>query len=77
MVTSFLQLIAAMQIRPALGWGWMLLNGVITLALGFIIWQQFPVSGIWAVGILFGIKLIMSGWWLIIIGRGLKNSSVT
>ncbi len=63
MVTGFLELIAAMQIRPTQGWGWLLFNGVVTLALGLIIWRQFPVSGVWAVGLLFGIKLMMSGWW--------------
>jgi len=55
---------------PTAGWGWMLLNGVVTLVLGLVIWRQFPLSGAWAVGVLFGLKLMMGGWWLVLLGRG-------
>ena len=72
-VTGIFELIAAFQIRPSEGWGWMLFTGIVTLILGLMIWRQFPLSGAWAVGVLFGIKLIMSGWWLIFIGRGVRE----
>ncbi len=48
-------------------------ESIITLILGLMIWRQFPLSGAWAVGVLFGVKLIMSGWWLIFIGRGVRK----
>ena len=69
LATGIFELIAAMQMRPTAGWGWMLLNGVVTLVLGLVIWRQFPLSGAWAVGVLFGLKLIMGGWWLVLLGR--------
>ena len=72
-VTGISELIGAFQIRPAEGWGVMLFSGIITLLLGIMIWRQFPVSGAWAVGVLFGIKLIVSGWALIFIGRGVRG----
>ena len=68
-VTGIFELVSAFQIRPADGWGWMLFNAIVTLLLGIMIWSQFPLSGAWAVGILFGVKLILSGWSLIFIGR--------
>ena len=71
-LTGLFELIAAMQLRPISGWGWLLFNGFVTLLLGAIIWRQFPVSGVWAVGILFGIKLMMSGWWLVVVGRSVR-----
>jgi uncharacterized membrane protein HdeD (DUF308 family) len=40
---------------------WVILSGVLTLLLGAMIWQGWPVSGMWAVGILVGVKLIMVG----------------
>ncbi len=40
---------------------WVLLDGVITLALGFMIWNQWPVNSLWVVGTLVGISMIMSG----------------
>lgn len=69
LVTGIFELIASVQMRATAGWGWMLFNGVVTLVLGLIIWRQFPVSGAWAVGILFGLKMMMSGWWLVLLGR--------
>lgn len=72
-VTGIVELVSAFQIRPAEGWGLMLFNGIVTLLLGIMIWRQFPVSGAWAVGILFGVKMILSGWSLIFIGRGVSG----
>jgi uncharacterized membrane protein HdeD (DUF308 family) len=73
-VTGIFDGIAAFQVRPESGWGWMLFNAIVTLLLGIMIWRQFPLSGAWAVGVLFGIKLIFSGWALIFIGRGVRTA---
>ena len=67
--TGLFEIIAALQIRPAQGWGWELFNGIVTLLLGVMLWRQFPLSGVWAIGILFGVKMILSGWGLIFLGR--------
>lgn len=53
----------------------MLFNGIVTLLLGIMIWSEFPLSGAWAVGILFGVKLILSGWSLIFIGRSVRAAA--
>jgi uncharacterized membrane protein HdeD (DUF308 family) len=74
-VTGIAELIGAFQIKPAEGWGTMLLSGIITLVLGIMIWRQFPVSGAWAVGVLFGIKLLVGGWTLIFLGRGVRSAA--
>ena len=74
-VVGISELIGAFQIRPAEGWGMMLFNGIVTLLLGIMIWRQFPLSGAWAVGILFGIKLVVGGGSLIIIGRTVRGAA--
>ena len=74
-VTGLFDGIAAFQIRPAAGWGWMLFNAIVTLLLGLMIWRQFPLSGAWALGVLFGVKLVLSGWSLIFIGRAVKGAA--
>ena len=74
-VTGIFELVGAIQIRPAAGWGWMLFNAIVTLLLGLMIWRQFPLSGAWAVGVLFGAKLIFSGTSLIIIGRAVRGAA--
>jgi len=68
------ELFMSLQIRPADGWGIMLFNGVITLLLGLMLWRQYPLSGAWAVGVLFGIKMVFSGWVLVFIGRSVKQA---
>ena len=76
-VTGIFELISAFQIRPSDGWGVMLFNGIVTLLLGIMIWSDFPLSGAWAVGILFGVKLLLSGWSLIFIGRSVRVAAKT
>ena len=71
--TGILEIIVAFQLRPADGWGIELFNGIVTLVLGILLWRQFPLSGVWAIGILFGIKMVFSGWAFIFVGRGVKQ----
>ncbi len=73
--TGIFELISAFQIRPADGWGVMLFNAIVTLLLGIMIWSNFPVSGAWAIGILFGVKLLVGGWPLIFIGRSVRGAA--
>src|SRR5262245_61198847 len=51
--TGILSIIAAFRLRPLPRWGWLLLNGLLTLALGAMILKQWPLSGAWAIGVLF------------------------
>lgn len=43
-------------------WVWVLVSGIITLLLGVFIWRQWPLSGLWVIGLFVGIDLIFSGW---------------
>ena len=74
-VAGISELIGAFQVRPAEGWGLMLFGGIVTLLLGIMIWRQFPLSGAWAVGVLFGIKLVVGGGSLIVIGRSVRGAA--
>ena len=47
--------------------GWVLLNGVITLALGIMIWRQWPFSGLWVIGLFVGIEMLLYGWSLVML----------
>jgi uncharacterized membrane protein HdeD (DUF308 family) len=50
------------------GWGWALLNGAITFALGIMIWRQWPDSTEWVIGLFVGIDLIFNGWSWVMLG---------
>jgi uncharacterized membrane protein HdeD (DUF308 family) len=43
-------------------WGWMLFNGIVTLILGLVIWQQWQYFGLRIIGLFIAIDLIFSGW---------------
>jgi uncharacterized membrane protein HdeD (DUF308 family) len=43
------------------GWGWSLLNGVVSLLLGAVIWRQWPLSSLWFIGLFVGIEMLFSG----------------
>jgi len=73
LATGALEIIVAFQLKPADGWGLQLFNGIVTLLLGIMLWRQFPLSGAWAIGVLFGIKMMFSGLALILITKGAKQ----
>ena len=58
------------------GRGWVLINGIITLALGVMIWQQIPFSGLWVIGTFLGIDLIFNGWLYFLIGINVRRLPV-
>jgi len=60
-VDGVFQILWAVRLRPIKGWGWSLFSGIVSLALGVMIWRQFPVSGVWAVGTLAGIQMVFGG----------------
>lgn len=44
------------------GWGWQALNGAITVVMGGLILAQWPISGLWVIGLFVGIDLVLHGW---------------
>jgi uncharacterized membrane protein HdeD (DUF308 family) len=44
------------------GWPWVLLNGVVDLVLGALIWSEWPESSLWVIGLFVGIDLLFHGW---------------
>lgn len=53
--------------------GWLLLNGVVSLLLGLMIWRQWPLSGLWVIGLFVGIQMILNGWSLVMLSLVAKN----
>jgi uncharacterized membrane protein HdeD (DUF308 family) len=56
--------------------GWVLFNGVVTLALGVMIWRDWPLSGLWVIGLFVGINLIMSGVGYMMLGLSCRQIPV-
>lgn len=48
-------------------WGWVFFNGLVTFILGILIYSEWPVSGLWIIGLFIGIDMILAGWsWVIL-----------
>ena len=74
-VDGVFQIIWAFRLRPIKGWGWTLFSGIAALVLGVMIWRQFPVSGIWAVGTLAGIHMIFGGSSMASVSRAARSAA--
>jgi uncharacterized membrane protein HdeD (DUF308 family) len=58
---GIVDVIAYFSTRKSGGSAWMLLDGIVTLVLGLMIWSQWPASSLWVLGTLVGISLLMTG----------------
>jgi uncharacterized membrane protein HdeD (DUF308 family) len=59
-------ILLAIEHRPHVpSWGWVLFSGLVDLLLAYLIWQGWPSSAGWAIGLLVGINMIFLGLSLI------------
>lgn len=61
------RLILAFQMRPGRGWGWVLFDGVLSIALAIVIAIGWPASSLPFIGFLTGFWLIWAGLWRIVV----------
>jgi uncharacterized membrane protein HdeD (DUF308 family) len=54
-------LLAIEHRRHLPSWGWILLSGLVDLLLAFLIWDGWPSSAGWAIGLLVGINMVFVG----------------
>ena len=54
-------LLAIEHRRHLASWGWVLLSGLVDLLLAFLIWDGWPSSASWAIGLLVGINMVFVG----------------
>lgn len=58
-------LLAIEHRRHLPSWGWVLFSGLVDLLLAFLIWDGWPSSADWAIGLLVGINMVFLGLSLI------------
>mgnify|MGYP003108914730 CR=1 FL=1 len=80
MVTFFiiqgvLSLLLSLHFRNIVrSWGWTLLSGIVDLILAYLIWQGWPDTATWAIGLLVGINMLFAGMALITTAISLRNT---
>jgi len=71
-VLGIFRSVAALMLRfPQ--WGWALLNGVITLLAGILIYRQLPFDALWVIGLLVGVEMLFNGWTWIMLALTLRS----
>ncbi len=55
----------ALLMRPLEHWGRVLFSGVTALILAIVVWAGWPTTGLWVLGLLLGINMILLGWALV------------
>jgi uncharacterized membrane protein HdeD (DUF308 family) len=73
LIEGALKIIMAFRVRPTPQWGWLLFNGILSLALGWMMWVHWPATAAWAIGLLFGIDLIFSGWAMVMLVMSIRE----
>jgi len=71
---GIIRVVAAFQTRPASGWGWILFAGIISVVLGIMILNNWPVSGLWVIGMFVAIELIFNGWGMIMLSLAARKA---
>jgi uncharacterized membrane protein HdeD (DUF308 family) len=61
LVEGVFSIILWWKMRSAQGATWVLIDALVTLALGAMIYYHWPSSSVWAIGTLLGVSMIMSG----------------
>ncbi len=68
---------AAARYRRFPGWYWMLLSGFVSLMFVYLLWKQWPLSGAWAIGVLVGLDLLLTGIALIVLAVATRKARST
>ena len=53
------------------GWGWVVMNGIVSILLGAAIW----LSGLWAIGLFVGIEMLFSGLSWVMLALAVRSGS--
>jgi uncharacterized membrane protein HdeD (DUF308 family) len=72
LIEAALEFVLYFNIRRRVNAVWVLIDAIITLLLGILIWAHWPSSSVWAIGTLIGVSLIFSG-----ISRLMLSSAVS
>jgi len=77
LIEGVLDIVLFVKMRSAGGSTWVLLDGIITLLLGLMIYMQWPSSSAWAIGTLVGVSMIISGVTRVMMSLAVRKAAQT
>jgi len=75
LIEGILDIILFFQMRSLGGSSWVLVDGIVTLLLGLMIYLQWPSSSAWAIGILVGVSMIISGVTRVMLSLAVRHAT--
>ena len=72
LMDGFASFALSVEMKPAKGWFFMLLNGVLSLILGIFVIAGWPLSSVWLVGLVIGMSFLFDGIALLAIAGNIK-----
>lgn len=72
-INGLWKIITAFRFSQASGWVWLLLSGLVSLLFVYLLWKQWPLAGAWAIGVLVGIDLLLSGLAMIVLSLATRR----
>lgn len=75
MAIGVMEILFALQHRPAPGWGWVLTLGIVSVLLGLLISLGWPQSSFLLIGLYVGINMISGGIWRIAMGVAMRKAA--
>jgi uncharacterized membrane protein HdeD (DUF308 family) len=77
LVEGILNVALFFKVRSVQGSSWFLIDGIITLLLGLMIYMQWPSSSAWAIGTLIGVSMIVSGVTRVMLSLAVRKATDT
>ena len=75
LITGVFRIVIGFQIRKEVqNWMWTVIGGVASIILAIMIFNQWPISGLWVIGLFIAIEMIMQGISMISIAMAAKAS---
>ncbi|MFC7079318.1 HdeD family acid-resistance protein [Halorussus caseinilyticus] len=75
LVDGVVEIVWAIAGRDNDGWVWLLASGVLSLAVAVLLFAGFPSTAAWAVGLLFGVNLLVTGITLVMVGMKSRRAA--
>lgn len=75
LIQAGLEAAAAFDLRPITGWGWVLFDSIVSLALGLMIIVEWPVSSLWAIGTLVGMGVLLNGVTRVVVSATIRHDA--
>jgi uncharacterized membrane protein HdeD (DUF308 family) len=71
---GFIRFMMAFTLKKTKGWYWLILAGIASIIMGVIILSSWPISGLWVIGLLIAIEILISGWSYVFLAVALRQA---